>query len=103
MDDLLYDIAQVVADAYMRQERSFRLTLFLKTSPLWIQGHHFDMISTLFYPIYRTLRHSEFQCLMLLNVDPHIPSNWDSYVRVAPLVLRYMILCQRVEFICAFS
>lgn len=99
----MYDIVQVVADAYMRQERTIRLTLFVKTRPLWIQGHHFDMISTLFYPIYRTLRHSEFRCLMLLFVDPDTPSNWDNYVRVAPLVLRYMILCQRVEFICAFS
>lgn len=99
----MYDIAQVVADAYMRQERTIRITLFPKTTPLWIQGHHFDMISTLFYPIYRTLRHSEFRCLMLLFVDPIAPSDWDTYVRVAPLVLRYMILCQKVEFACAFS
>lgn len=99
----MYDFAQVVADAYMRQERTIRITLFPKTTPLWIQGHHFDMISTLFYPIYRTLRHSEFRCLMLLFVDPIAPSDWDTYVRVAPLVLRYMILCQKVEFACAFS
>ena len=99
----MYDIVQVVADAYMRQERTIRLSLFVKRSPLWIEGYHLDMISTLFYPIYCTLRHSEFRCLMLLFVEPNTPSNWDNYVRVAPLVLRYTLLCQSVEFICAFS
>lgn len=99
----MYDIAQVVAEAYMQQERTIRITLFPKTRPLWIQQHHFDMISTVFYPIYRTLRHSEFRCLVLLFVDPIAPSDWDAYVRVAPLVLRYMLLSQRVEFTCCFS
>lgn len=97
------DIIQVVADAYLQQERAIRITLIPKTRPLWIQGHHFDMISTVFYPIYRTLRHSEFRCLMLLFVDPTIPSNYDVYTRVSPLVIRYMLLCQRVEFTCCFS
>lgn len=99
----MHDIVQVVADAYMQQERTIRITLIPKTRPLWIQGHHFDMISTVFYPIYRTLRHSEFRCLMLLFVDTVIPSNYDGYTRVAPLVIRYMVLCQRVDFICCFS
>ena len=99
----MYDIVQAVADAYMQQERTIRITLFIKTRPLWIQGYHFDMISTVFYPIYCTLRHSEFRCLMLLFVDPVIPSNYDGYTRVTPLVLRFMLLCQRVEFICCFS
>lgn len=99
----MYDIVQVVADAYMQQERTIRITLIPRTRPLWIQGHHFDMISTVFYPIYRVLRHSEFRCLMLLFVDPITPSDWNAYVRVAPLVLRYMLLCQRVEFACCFS
>ena len=99
----MYGITQVVADAYMQQERTISITLFPKTRPLWIQGHHFDMISTVFHPIYRTLRHSEFRCLMLLFVNPITPSNWDAYTRVAPLVIRYMVLCQRVEFICCFS
>ena len=99
----MYDIVQVVADAYIRQERTIRITLFPRTRPLWIQEHHFEMISILFYPIYHTLRHSEFRCLVLLFVDPITPSDWDAYVRVAPLVLRYVILCQKVEFTCAFS
>ena len=99
----MYDITQAVADAYMQQERTIRITLIPKTRPLWIQEHHYDMISTVFYPIYRTLRHSEFRCLMLLFVDPITPSNWDAYARVAPLVIRYMVLCQRVEFTCCFS
>ena len=99
----MYDITQAVADAYMQQERSIRITLIPKTRPLWIQEHHFDMISTVFYPIYRTLRHSEFRCLMLLFVDPNTPNNWDTYARVTPLVIRYMLLCQRVEFTCCFS
>lgn len=99
----MYDITQVVADAYMQQECTIRITLIPKTRPLWIQEHHFDMISTVFYPIYRTLRHSEFRCLMLLFVDPSTPSNWDAYARVTPLVIRYMLLCQRVEFTCCFS
>ena len=99
----MYDITQVVADAYMQQERTIRITLIPKTRPLWIQEHHFDMISTVFYPIYRTLRRCEFRCLVLLFVDPITPSDWDAYVRVAPLVLRYKMLCQRVEFTCAFS
>ena len=103
MDDVLYDITQTVADAYMQQERTIRITLIPKTRPVWIQGYHFDMISTVFYPIYRTLRHSEFRCLMLLFVDPMAPSNWDAYARVVPLVLRYTMLCQRVEFTCCFS
>lgn len=99
----MYDIVQVVADAYMQQERTIRITLIPRTRPLRIQEHHFDIISTVFYPIYRTLRHSEFGCLVLLFVDPITPSDWDAYVRVAPLVLRYVVLCQRVEFTCAFS
>ena len=99
----MYDITQVVADAYMQQERTISITLFPKTRPLWIQGHHFDMISTVFYPIYRTLRHSEFRCLMLLFVNPITPGNWDAYTRVAALVIRYMVLCQRVEFTSCFS
>lgn len=71
--------------------------------PLWIQEHHFQMISTVFFPIYRTLRYSEFQFLLLLFVDPVSPHTWDRYVRVAPLVLRYTVLCQRGEFTSAFS
>ena len=99
----MYDITQAVADAYIRQERTIRITLFLKMRPLWIQEHHLEMISILFYPVYRTLRHSEFRCLLLLLVDPITPSNWDDYVRVTPVTFRYTILCQKVEFICAFS
>ena len=102
----MYDITQAVADAYMHQERTICITLYPKTRPLWIQDHHFDMISTVFYPIYRTLRQSEFRCLMLLFVDPITPItpiNWDAYARVSPLVIRYTLLCQRVEFTCCFS
>ena len=103
MDDLLYDITQAVADAYMCQERTICITLYPKTRPLWIQDHHFDMISAVFYPIYRTLRQSEFRCLMLLFVDPITPINWDAYARVSRLVIQYTLLCQRVEFTCCFS
>lgn len=103
MDDLIYDIVQVAADAYMQQERTIRITLIPRTRPLWIQEHHFDMISTVFYPIYRTLRYSEFQFLLLLFFDPIMPNEWAAYMRVSPLVLRYTLLCQRVEFTCAFS
>lgn len=99
----MYDITQAVADAYMHQERTIGITLYPKKRPLWIQDHHFDMISTVFYPIYRTLRHSEFRCLMLLFVDPITPINWDAYARVSRLVIRYTLLCQGVEFTCCFS
>ena len=99
----MYDITQAVADAYMQQERCIRITLFPKTRPVWIQDYHFDMISTVFYPIYCTLRQSEFRCLMLLFVDPNMPSNWDEYARVTSLEIRYMFFSQGVEFTCCFS
>ena len=99
----MYDITRAVADAYMQQERTIRITLFPKTRPSWIQEYHFDMISTVFYPIYCRLRHSEFQCLMLLFVNPNIPSNWDENAPVITLGIRYMFFSQGVDFTCYFS
>lgn len=91
----------MVADAYERQQRTICITLFPRTRQVWFQEHHFEMISVIFYPIYQTLRQSDF--LLLLFMDMIISPAWDDYSRVFPISFYFRMLCKKIEFFCAFS
>lgn len=103
MDELIGDIIQGAADVYDRHGRVIHMTLFPRQVNVWFQEHHFEMISTLFHPIYQMLRQSEFRFLLLLFLDRCIPPAWDDYSRVLPCTFHFRILCRKIECICALS